>query len=260
MRIHRCVLWAIWNTCRFGFIILEGVSGLWKSLAQPWLGRGGRRTSHRSHQAIIGAVVTAPRSPQRLSSSGYHLEGDTHGPDAFRADNESNAAPTTHIIYKKVSNECNDLIFDLGGGTFFASLPTIEEGVFLGSRVPPATPTQVVETPTRDLSSTSHRSSTQARTGMVSRPTLMLSVVPVPLVGAQSEPSPSLPPLPSKSIRFLSAKVERLAHQKHPPITQNASRVGVSQTEVGYPSTSRYNVLIMPGKLVSPAHFMFVPF
>ena len=40
------------------------------------------------------------------------------------------AAEITYVFDKKVTSERNDLIFDLGGGTFVASLLTIEEGNF----------------------------------------------------------------------------------------------------------------------------------
>jgi molecular chaperone DnaK (HSP70) len=44
--------------------------------------------------------------------------------------NKPMAAAIAYGLDKKVTGECNVLIFDLGGGTFDVSLLTIEEGIF----------------------------------------------------------------------------------------------------------------------------------
>ena len=50
--------------------------------------------------------------------------------NVLRIINEPTAAAITYGLDKKVAGKRNVLIFDLGGGTFDASLLTIEEGVF----------------------------------------------------------------------------------------------------------------------------------
>jgi molecular chaperone DnaK (HSP70) len=44
--------------------------------------------------------------------------------------NEPTAAAIAYSLDKKVTNERNVLIFDLGGGMFDVSLLTIKEGIF----------------------------------------------------------------------------------------------------------------------------------
>jgi molecular chaperone DnaK (HSP70) len=50
--------------------------------------------------------------------------------NVLRIINEPTAAAIAYGLDKKVTGECNVLIFDLGGGTFDVSLLTIEEGIF----------------------------------------------------------------------------------------------------------------------------------
>jgi molecular chaperone DnaK (HSP70) len=52
------------------------------------------------------------------------------GMNVLRIINEPTAAAIAYGLDKKVTDERNVLIFDLGGGTFDASLLTIEEGIF----------------------------------------------------------------------------------------------------------------------------------
>ena len=44
--------------------------------------------------------------------------------------NEPTAATIAYGLDKKVTGECNALIFNIGGGTFDVSLLTFEEGIF----------------------------------------------------------------------------------------------------------------------------------
>ena len=56
--------------------------------------------------------------------------GTISGMSILQIINEPTAATIAYSLDKKVTGECNVLIFDLGGGTFDVSLLTIEEGIF----------------------------------------------------------------------------------------------------------------------------------
>ncbi|KAJ3897725.1 heat shock cognate 70 [Lentinula edodes] len=84
-------------------------------------------------EAFLGttnSVVTVPAYFNDSQRQATKDAGTISGMNVLRIINELTAAAIAYGLDKKVSGECNVLIFDLGGGTFDVSLLTIEEGIF----------------------------------------------------------------------------------------------------------------------------------
>jgi Hsp70 protein len=79
---------------------------------------------------INNAVVTVPAYFNDSQRQATKDAGTISGMNVLRIINEPTAAAIAYGLDKKVTNERNVLIFDLGGGTFDVSLLTIEEGIF----------------------------------------------------------------------------------------------------------------------------------
>ena len=79
---------------------------------------------------VKDAIVTVPayfNDSQRLATKDA---GTISGLNILRIINEPTAAAIAYGLDKKVKNETNVLIFDLGGGTFDVSILSIDNGVF----------------------------------------------------------------------------------------------------------------------------------
>merc|ERR1712053_57847 len=80
---------------------------------------------------VKDAVVTVPAYFNDSQRQATKDAGVICGLNVLRIINEPTAAAIAYgLDKKKGSNECNVLIFDLGGGTFDVSILTIEEGIF----------------------------------------------------------------------------------------------------------------------------------
>ena len=80
---------------------------------------------------IKDAVVTVPAYFNDSQRQATKDAGVIAGLNVMRIINEPTAAAIAYgLDKKKGSEECNVLIFDLGGGTFDVSILTIEEGIF----------------------------------------------------------------------------------------------------------------------------------
>jgi len=80
---------------------------------------------------VKDAVVTVPAYFNDSQRQATKDAGIIAGLNVLRIINEPTAAAIAYgLDKKKGSNECNVLIFDLGGGTFDVSILTIEEGIF----------------------------------------------------------------------------------------------------------------------------------
>jgi len=80
---------------------------------------------------VKDAVVTVPAYFNDSQRQATKDAGIISGLNVLRIINEPTAAAIAYgLDKKKGSNECNVLIFDLGGGTFDVSILTIEEGIF----------------------------------------------------------------------------------------------------------------------------------
>jgi len=80
---------------------------------------------------VKDAVVTVPAYFNDSQRQATKDAGVIAGLNVLRIINEPTAAAIAYgLDKKKGSNECNVLIFDLGGGTFDVSILTIEEGIF----------------------------------------------------------------------------------------------------------------------------------
>jgi heat shock 70kDa protein 1/2/6/8 len=79
---------------------------------------------------VTNAVVTVPAHFNYSQRQATKDAGTISGLNVLCIVNEPTAAAIAYGLDKKVSGERNVLIFDLGGGTFDASLLTIEEGIF----------------------------------------------------------------------------------------------------------------------------------
>merc|ERR1711990_24793 len=91
-----------------------------KETAEQYLGK-----------TIKDAVVTVPAYFNDSQRQATKDAGIIAGLNVLRIINEPTAAAIAYgLDKKKGSNECNVLIFDLGGGTFDVSILTIEEGIF----------------------------------------------------------------------------------------------------------------------------------
>ncbi|THU91402.1 heat shock cognate 70 [Dendrothele bispora CBS 962.96] len=80
--------------------------------------------------AVTNAVVTVPAYFNDSQRQATKDAGTISGLNVLRIINEPTAAAIAYGLDKKVADERNVLIFDLGGGTFDVSLLTIEGGVF----------------------------------------------------------------------------------------------------------------------------------
>merc|ERR1712076_318941 len=80
---------------------------------------------------IRDAVVTVPAYFNDSQRQATKDSGVIAGLNVLRIINEPTAAAIAYgLDKKKGAAECNVLIFDLGGGTFYVSILTIEEGIF----------------------------------------------------------------------------------------------------------------------------------
>jgi len=90
-----------------------------KETADAYLGR-----------PITDAVVTVPAYFNDSQRQATKDAGTIAGLNVLRIINEPTAAAIAYGLDKKVAQEKNVLIFDLGGGTFDVSILTIEDGIF----------------------------------------------------------------------------------------------------------------------------------
>merc|ERR1711872_375274 len=82
-------------------------------------------------QDVKDAVVTVPAYFNDSQRQATKDAGVISGLNVLRIINEPTAAAIAYgLDKKKGAQECNVLIFDLGGGTFDVSILTIEEGIF----------------------------------------------------------------------------------------------------------------------------------
>jgi len=80
---------------------------------------------------VKDAVITVPAYFNDSQRQATKDAGVISGLNVLRIINEPTAAAIAYgLDKKKGANECNVLIFDLGGGTFDVSILTIEEGIF----------------------------------------------------------------------------------------------------------------------------------
>jgi L1 cell adhesion molecule like protein len=90
-----------------------------KETAEAYLGK-----------TVTDAVVTVPAYFNDSQRQATKDAGVISGLNILRIINEPTAAAIAYGLDKKVGNERNVLIFDLGGGTFDVSILTIEDGIF----------------------------------------------------------------------------------------------------------------------------------
>ena len=90
-----------------------------KETAEAYLGK-----------TVTDAVVTVPAYFNDSQRQATKDAGTISGLNVLRIINEPTAAAIAYGLDKKVGNERNVLIFDLGGGTFDVSILTIEDGIF----------------------------------------------------------------------------------------------------------------------------------
>lgn len=90
-----------------------------KETAEAYLGK-----------TVTDAVVTVPAYFNDSQRQATKDAGTIAGINVLRIINEPTAAAIAYGLDKKVGNERNVLIFDLGGGTFDVSVLTIEDGIF----------------------------------------------------------------------------------------------------------------------------------
>ncbi|KAL5009549.1 hypothetical protein ScPMuIL_011854, partial [Solemya velum] len=81
-------------------------------------------------KVITNAVVTVPAYFNDSQRQATKDAGAIAGLNVLRIINEPTAAAIAYGLDKKVGQERNVLIFDLGGGTFDVSILTIEDGIF----------------------------------------------------------------------------------------------------------------------------------
>eukprot|EP00121_Abeoforma_whisleri_P001379 Awhi_evm1s1226 len=79
---------------------------------------------------VKDAVVTVPAYFNDAQRQATKDAGQIAGLNVLRIINEPTAAAIAYGLDKKVKEERNVLIFDLGGGTFDVSILTIEDGIF----------------------------------------------------------------------------------------------------------------------------------
>eukprot|EP00122_Pirum_gemmata_P018178 Pgem_evm1s17023 len=85
--------------------------------------------SHLGYE-VKEAVITVPAYFNDSQRQATKDAGQISGLNVLRIINEPTAAAIAYGLDKKVSQEQNVLIFDLGGGTFDVSILSIEDGVF----------------------------------------------------------------------------------------------------------------------------------
>merc|ERR1719187_2306418 len=90
-----------------------------KEVAEAYLGKD-----------VPSAVVTVPAYFNDSQRQATKDAGTIAGMNVLRIINEPTAAAIAYGLDKKVGQERNVLIFDLGGGTFDVSILTIEDGIF----------------------------------------------------------------------------------------------------------------------------------
>merc|ERR1712240_210129 len=90
-----------------------------KETAEAYLGK-----------TVTDAVVTVPAYFNDSQRQATKDAGTISGLNVLRIINEPTAAAIAYGLDKKVGDEKNVLIFDLGGGTFDVSILTIEDGIF----------------------------------------------------------------------------------------------------------------------------------
>jgi len=81
-------------------------------------------------EKVKNAVVTVPAYFNDAQRQATKDAGTISGLNVLRIINEPTAAAIAYGLDKKVKDERNILIFDLGGGTFDVSLLAIEDGIF----------------------------------------------------------------------------------------------------------------------------------
>ncbi|PIK59903.1 heat shock cognate 70 [Apostichopus japonicus] len=81
-------------------------------------------------QEVLKAVVTVPAYFNDSQRQATKDAGVIAGLQVIRLVNEPSAAAIAYGLDKKVGQERNVLIFDLGGGTFDVSVLTIEDGIY----------------------------------------------------------------------------------------------------------------------------------
>ncbi|XP_071829868.1 heat shock cognate 71 kDa protein-like isoform X2 [Apostichopus japonicus] len=81
-------------------------------------------------QEVLKAVITVPAYFNDSQRQATKDAGVIAGLQVLRLINEPSAAAIAYGLDKKVGQERNVLIFDLGGGTFDVSVLTIEDGIF----------------------------------------------------------------------------------------------------------------------------------
>merc|ERR1711864_793 len=79
---------------------------------------------------VSKAVVTVPAYFNDSQRQATKDAGTIAGLNVLRIINEPTAAAIAYGLDKKVGDERNVLIFDLGGGTFDVSILSIEDGIF----------------------------------------------------------------------------------------------------------------------------------
>merc|ERR1712055_529429 len=90
-----------------------------KETAEAYLGK-----------TVTDAVVTVPAYFNDSQRQATKDAGTISGLNVLRIINEPTAAAIAYGLDKKVGDEKNVLIFNLGGGTFDVSILTIEDGIF----------------------------------------------------------------------------------------------------------------------------------
>ena len=90
-----------------------------KETAEAYLGK-----------TVTDAVITVPAYFNDSQRQATKDAGTISGLNVLRIINEPTAAAIAYGLDKKVGQEKNVLIFDLGGGTFDVSILTIEDGIF----------------------------------------------------------------------------------------------------------------------------------
>jgi len=82
------------------------------------------------NKSIKDAVITVPAYFNDSQRQATKDAGIIAGLNVLRIINEPTAAAIAYGLDKKMKNENNVLIYDLGGGTFDVTLLTIIEGIF----------------------------------------------------------------------------------------------------------------------------------
>lgn len=90
-----------------------------KEIAESYLGHN-----------VKNAVITVPAYFNDSQRQATKDAGTIAGLNVMRIINEPTAAAIAYGLDKKISNEQNILVFDLGGGTFDVSVLTLQDGIF----------------------------------------------------------------------------------------------------------------------------------